>query len=241
MGFGRLELINLYSIIWRRKSNSKLSGVSMRSLSSRSFHFVAALVIPICASAGDVSCDRIPELQQFDMSECECGSGLSGLPIAAPKGTSLIAACGYKNEEFIGIVGGFYFKGKATVKGKVRHVSNPAPEGAVLFDANATGMQIPFRNAILSLKFDDDSFAVQRFGAPPVSEQSPCVSADATIKVKLLYVKATYDENEDGNFPKDFEVFKVGPYEPCTEQELGQEPEPEPEPEQGQRQDIFED
>lgn len=195
----------------------------MRLLSGGSFSLVAALVIPICAAAGDMSCDRIPELQHFDLSGCECGSGLSRLPIAAPKGMSLVAACGYKNEEFIGVVGEFYFKGKAFVTGKVKHVNDPAPRGTVLLDANTSGKQTPFKSAILSLKFDDDSFAIQRFGVPPVSEQSPCVSADATINVKLLYVKASYDESEDGNYPKVFEVFKVGQYEPCTEQELGQE------------------
>lgn len=195
----------------------------MRSLSGRSFSLVAALVIPVCAAAGDMSCDRTPELQHFDMSECECGSSLSRLPIAAPKGMTLVAACGYKNEEFIGVVGEFYFKGMALVTGKVRHVNNPAPRGTILLDANTTGKQTPFRSATLSLKFDDDSFAIQRFGAPPVSEQSPCVSADATMNVKLLYVKATYDESEGGNYPKVFEVFKVGQYEPCTEQEPGQE------------------
>ena len=191
----------------------------MRSLSVRAFHCVVVLMIPICASAADMSCDRIPELQQFDMSECECGSGLSQLPIVAPKGMSLVAACGYENEEFIGMVGEFYFKGMALVTGTVRHANNPAPEGAVRFEANTTGDQIPFRSAILSLNFDDDSFAIQRFGAPPVSEQTPCVSADATISVKLLYVKASYVENEEGNFPKLFDVMKIGRYVQCPEQE----------------------
>ncbi len=191
----------------------------MRSLLVRSIHYVVALVIPICASAADMSCNRIPELQQYDMADCVCGSGLSKLPIFAPRGMALVAACGYKNEEFVGVVGKFYFKGMAFVAGRVRHVNNPAPVGTVQFEAVTTGSQIPFRSATLSLKFDDASSAIQRFGAPPVSEQTPCVSANATISVKLLYVKASFDENEEGNFPKDFEVFKVGPYEPCTEQE----------------------
>ena len=192
----------------------------MRSFLMRSIYCVVALVVPICASAADISCDRIPELQQYDMAECECGSGLSKMPIVAPKGMALIAACGYKNEEFVGVVGEFYFKGAAFVTGRVRHVYNPAPEVAVRFEANnTTGDQVPFKSATLSLKFDDDSSAVQRFGVPTESGGSPCMSADATIKVKLLYVKASFDENEEGNFPKDFEVFKVGPYEPCKEQE----------------------
>ena len=192
----------------------------MRSFLMRSIHYVVALMVPICASAADVSCDRIPELQQYEIAGCECGSGLSKMPIVAPKGMALVAACGYQNEEFVGVVGGFYFKGAAFVTGRARHVDNSTSEGAMQFDTkNTTGSQTPFKSATQSLKFDDDSSAVQRFGAPAVSGESPCMSADATIKVKLLYVKASFDENEEGNFPKDFEVYKVGPYEPCKEQQ----------------------
>jgi hypothetical protein len=191
----------------------------MRSLSSRLFFIAAIFAIPLCASASDISCNRIPELQHFDLSECECGKGLSRLPITAPKGMALIAACGFKKEAFIGVVGEFYFKGKATVKGEVRHVNSPASAPAVLFDANASDDQTPFRNAVLSLKFDDDSFAIQKFKAPLVSEQSPCLAADAVISVKLLHVKAGYDEDEEGSYPKVFEVLEVGQYKPCQEEQ----------------------
>ena len=194
----------------------------MRTVLTRLFHCVVAIAVPVCASAADVSCDRVPELQQFDVAACECGSGLSKIPIVAPKGMKLIAACGYKNEEFIGVEGGFYFKGAALVTGRVKHANNSSPEGAMQFEAkDTTGDEIPFKDATLSLKFDDDSGAVQRFAAPAVSAELPCMSADARIKVNLLYVKASFDENEEGNFPKDFDVYKVGPYEPCKEQQQG--------------------
>ena len=191
----------------------------MQPLSSRLFVLVAFSAIPLCASASDTSCSHIPELQLIDLSECECGKNLSQLPITAPKGMSLIAACGYKKEEFIGTVGEFYFKGNATVKGEVRHVNSPAFGNLVLFDSKAFGQHSQFSSAIRSLSFVDDSFAIQQFKLPLVSEQSPCLAADAVISLTLLYVKAGYEENEEGNYPLGFEVLKVGQYRPCQAQQ----------------------
>jgi hypothetical protein len=191
----------------------------MQSLLVRPFALSAFFAIPLCASASDMSCSRIPDLQNFDMSECECGKHLSRLPITAPKGMSLIAACGYKNEEFIGVVGDFYFKGKETVKGEVRHVNNPASGDSVLFDATASGQHIQISSAIRSLNFEDDTLAIQKFKLPPVSEQSPCLAANAVVRVTLLHVKAGYEEDEEGNYPQAFEVLKVGQYRPCQEQQ----------------------
>ena len=191
----------------------------MQSLSVRLFASTAFFAIPLCASASDMSCSRIPDLQNLDMSECECGKNLSRLPITAPQGMSLIAACGYKNEEFIGVVGDFYFKGKETVKGEVRHVNNPASGDSVLFDATASGQHSQISSAIRSLNFEDDTLAIQKFKLPPVSEQSPCLAADAVVRVTLLHVKAGYEEDEEGNYPQAFEVLKVGQYRPCQEQQ----------------------
>ena len=189
----------------------------MQSLSVRLFASATFFAIPFCASASDISCSRIPDLQNFDMSECECGKNLSRLPITAPKGMSLIAACNYKNEEFIGVVGDFYFKGKETVKGEVRHVNDPASGDSVMFDATASGQHSQISSAIRSLNFEDDTYAIQKFKLPPVSEQSPCLAADVVINVTLLHVKAGYEEDEEGNYPKAFEVLKVGQYGPCQE------------------------
>ena len=141
----------------------------MQSLSVRLFASAAFFAIPLCASASDISCSRIPELQHFDLSECECGKNLSRLPITAPKGMSLIAACNYKNEEFIGVVGDFYFKGKETVKGEVRHVNDPASGDSVLFDATASGQHSQISSAIRSLNFEDDTLRNSKI------QTSPCL------------------------------------------------------------------
>jgi hypothetical protein len=193
--------------------------MEMKSLLSRLFAFVAIFAIPLCALASDISCDSIPELRQDDMSQCECGKSLSKLPITSPKGMSLIAACGYKKEEFVGVVGEFYFKGKATVKGEVKRVNSPVSGSSVLFDAKASGQHSQFSSAILSMRFGDDSSAIQKFKLPSVSEQSPCLAADAVISVTLLHVKAGYESDEEGSYPKVFEVLKVGEYGPCQEQQ----------------------
>jgi hypothetical protein len=195
----------------------------MQSLSGRLCALVAFFAIPLCASASDISCSHIPELQRIDLSECECGKNLSRLPIAPPQGMSLIAACGYKRVEFIGAVGEFYFKGKATVKGEVRHVNSPAFGSSVLFDSKASVQHGQFSSAIRSLSFGGDSFTVQQFNLPPVSEQSPCLAADAVVSLTLLYVKAGYEEDEEGNYPIVFEVPKVGQYRPCQEQQEEQD------------------
>ena len=187
----------------------------MWSSSVRPLNAIAALLIPFCASASEMSCDSLPELQQLDMSGCECGSSLAKLPIVAPRGMSLIAACGFKNEEFVGIVGKFYFKGNARVAGTVRHSKPPSRNSTLEFVANTPGRPIPFLNATRSLKFADESSESERFGAPPALEDGACASAQTLLNVKLLYVNASYDESEEGNFPKDYDVLKVGPFEVC--------------------------
>lgn len=194
----------------------------MKSLSSLLLATLLVFAFSFCASASDISCSRIPELQHFDLSQCDCGKNLSRLPITAPQGMSLIAACGYKKEEFVGVVGEFYFMGNATVKGEVKRVNSLVSGGSVLFNANAAGNQNQFRSAILSLRFGEDSFAIQKFKLPSVSEQLPCMSADAVIRVKLLHVKAGYESDEEGSYPQVFEVLKVGPYRQCKEQEEDQ-------------------
>jgi hypothetical protein len=191
----------------------------MQLYANRPLALIAFFAIPLCASANDTSCSQISDLQNLDLSECECGKHLSRLPIAAPKGMRLIAACGYKKEEFIGVVGDFYFKGKATIKGEVRHVNSTASGGSVMFDALASGQQSQFSSAIRSLSFEDDTDANQKFKLPPVSEQSPCLAAEAVVNVTLLHVKAAYESDEEGNYPKTFEVLKVGQYRPCQEQQ----------------------
>lgn len=189
----------------------------MRPLSAQLF--IAILALPLCASASDILCNSIPELQPYALSGFECGKGLSKLPITAPKGMSLIAACGYKKEEFIGIVGEFYFKGKATVNGEVRRVNDSVSGDSVWFDAKTPGKDSEFSSAILSLKFGDDPIAIQKFKLPPLSEESPCWAADAVVSVKLLYVLSGYGSNEEGNYPKEFEVLEVGQYRQCQEQQ----------------------
>jgi len=191
----------------------------MQSLSNRLFSFIAFIAIPLCASASDISCDSIPALKQYALTGFECGKGLSKLPITAPKGMSLIAASGYKKEEFVGVIGEFYFKGKATVNGEIRRVNDPDLGDSVWFEAKAPDKHSEFGSAILSLKLGNDPIAIQKLKLPPLSEESPCWAADAVISVKLLYVQAGDESDEEGNYPKEFDVLKAGQYRECQEQQ----------------------
>lgn len=189
----------------------------MRPLSAQLF--IAIMAFPLCASASDIQCNSIPELQPYAMAGFECGKSLSKLPITAPKGMSLIAVNGYKKEEFIGVVGEFYFKGKATVNGEIKRINDPVLGDSVWFDAKTPGKHSEFGSAILSLKLGDDPATIQKFKLPPLSEKSPCWAADAVINVKLLYVLSGYGANEEGSYPKEFEVLNVGQYKECPAQQ----------------------
>jgi hypothetical protein len=194
-----------------------MSGVSMRPLSAQLF--AAILALPLCASASDNLCNRIPELQHFSIAECECGKGLSKIPVAAPNGMSLIAACGYKKEEFIGIVGDFFFKGNATFNGEIRRVNDPVSGDTVWFNSKAKRKKNIFGVSVLPMKLESDFITVQKFKMPPLSEESPCWAADATIRVTFIYVTTGYNSNEETSYPKEFKVLKVGQYKQCQVQQ----------------------
>lgn len=193
----------------------------MRPLPTR--FLIAILAVPFCAYANDDSCKNIPELQQHAPGECVCGKGLSKLPLTAPDGMSLIAACGYKKEEFVGTVGEFYFKGKATLKGEVRRVNSSASRESVLFDAKVSGKYSEFRNAVLSLKLEDEPGVIEQFKLPPPTAESPCWAADAVIRVRMLYVLSGYGLDDEGSYPKQYDVLKVGQQRQCREAAAAEE------------------
>jgi len=176
---------------------------------------LAFLFYSFCAEAAENMCNNIPELQPFDLDGCECGKSISKLPITAPKGMSLIAACNYKKVEFVGSTGRFYFKGKATLSGNVRRKNGSDFRDSILFDANKTVAENSFRSAVNTMRVVGDLNTINKFKSPPLSEESPCWASVANITVKLLYVISGYESDEEGSYPKDLDVLKVGQYSPC--------------------------
>jgi len=176
---------------------------------------VAILVFPLCASADDTQCGTIPEISDYDLTGCECGKELSKLPITTPKGMSLIAACNYEKVEFVGIVGDFFFKGKATATGEIRHITNPRSGDSAVFIAKKPVPFNAFRSATSSLRFELNPAVIQQLKLPLLSDATPCMTADAVINVNLLFVQAGEEEALEGNFPKKFDVQKLGEYKAC--------------------------
>jgi len=180
---------------------------------------LAILASPLCATADDTQCSSIPELKEYDLTGCECGKELSKLPITTPKGMTLIAACNYNKVEFVGIVGDFFFKGKATITGEVRHITNPRSGDSAIFISKKPVPFNAFRSATSSLRFELTPTTIQQLKLPLLSEASPCLAADAVINVNLLFVQAGEEEALEGNFPKIFNVQNLGEYKTCPDEE----------------------
>lgn len=182
--------------------------------------FALTLFLPSQSFAKDGACENIPDLKGYDLTGCQCGNAIAQLPIIPPDNMSLIAACNfghYKVERgWSYLTGGFYFKGETVISGKLsRQYNNPAFGDYIEVVSDKKIKYSQFRSAVNSMKFKEDPVVIKTFNAPlPANPQ--CWSAQIKIRVNLLYVLAGHGTDEEGTFPKKFEILNIGKPNPCA-------------------------
>lgn len=183
--------------------------------------FVIALILPLQSIAKGGACESIPDLKGYDLTGCKCGNAIARLPIIAPNNMSLIAACSFENFKAEGgwsyWIGGYYFKGEIVISGVLhREYDNAFSGDYISFSSNEKIKYSEFGSSINSMRFYEDPVDVKKLN-PPLPDSTQCWSAPVQIKVNLLYVLAGHGTDEEGTFPKKFEILKIGKRKPCPQ------------------------
>ena len=166
------------------------------------------------AVASQPICSAIVGLPRDQLAGCTCGPLVAKLPVAAPSGMKLVAACG-EIEENGSWYGGFYFTGRHVQSGTVTREENEWFGDSLQFDAEAQLPYQAFSSEGQHLKFLDDPGANKRFRAPRPTRKIACWSAKAKIEIQVLQVLSG-GTDESGSYARKYRVLSLGPYRPCT-------------------------
>ena len=166
------------------------------------------------AAAAETACKATTNLSNEELTRCTCGNEVAKLPVSAPLGMKLVAACGQKYEsgEWSG---GFYFAGSNVQSGTVTREFNEVFGDMLSFDADKSVPYQQFLSEAQHLKFWDDPTAIQRFRAPRPTERNSCWSARAKIEVQVLHILAG-GIDEAGSYPRKYRVLSLGKYRRCS-------------------------
>ena len=147
-----------------------------------------------------------------------CKKDLPKFPVTAPKGMTLTFVCGYnKRPRDRFLAGTFYFSGDATVHGKLILERRGGEEGAgdyLLFSGESSSKLDMFSDSINDLRIINSALSSPKVNYPELTDKNNCWSADAVLKIKLLKVVWT-EQDDAGNFPLKFEIVKVGKFSKC--------------------------
>lgn len=156
----------------------------------------------------------------FEKEGCSvCKKDLPKFPVTPPKGMTLTSVCSYaKRPRDHLLVGTFYFSGDATVNGKLISERRGGEEGAgdyLIFSGESSSGFSMFSNAVNFLQIKESPLSSPKFKYPALSDENNCWSADAVLKIKLLEVVWT-EQDDAGNFPLKYEIVKVGKFSKCV-------------------------
>lgn len=200
-----------------------VNGAGLLSISSyasrRTMRKVSAILIMMfctcLAGARESSCESIPELKRqgwpgYSVKECDCSADLaSRFKVNSPKGMSLIAVCGQRDEG----LGGYFFRGASKVTGEIKR--NEYASGLNLhFHAPHAARYDRFASSLTRMKFIDEKAALKHFRAPALDAAAQCWKATAELMVSSILVLLG-ENDEAGNWPLEYRVLSVGKYEKC--------------------------
>lgn len=166
------------------------------------------------AGASEPTCSAIVGLPRDQLAGCTCGPLVAKLPVAAPSGMKLVAACG-ENEENGSWYGGFYFTGRHVQSGTVKREENEWFGDSLWFDADTQLPYQAFSSEGQHLKFSDAAGANKRFRAPRPTQKTGCWSAKAKIEIQILQVLSG-GTDESGSYARKYRVLSLGQYRPCA-------------------------
>lgn len=164
--------------------------------------------------AAVTSCNAIVELPSEKRSGCTCGGALAKLPVSAPPGMKLVAACFPKYENG-GWDGSFYFTGRYVELGTVTREDNEMVGDMLSYQAQKFSTYSPLASEATHLKFWDDPAAFKKFRAPRPTKKTPCWSAKVTIEVTALHLLGGGND-ESGSYPLKYRVLRLGKYRSCN-------------------------
>jgi hypothetical protein len=149
---------------------------------------------------------------------CICKKDLPKFPVTSPKGMKLTSVCGYNSrpkDDFL--AGTFHFSGDATVHGKLVSERREGEEGGgdyFLFSGESSLEYSVFSSSIYNLQITTSALSSRKLNYPELSDENNCWSADAVLKIKLLKIVWT-EQDDAGNFPLKFDIVKVGKFSKC--------------------------
>jgi hypothetical protein len=164
-------------------------------------------------AAAEAACGAIAGLRAEELTGCTCGKALAQLPLSAPPGMRLVAACGQQDEHG-DWTGRFLFVGSHVESGTVTREEDEFFGDMLRFTAEKSLPFEQFANASAELKFWDDADANRRFRAPRPTLAISCRSAQARLEIQVLEV-ISGGGDQDGSYPRKYRVLNIGKYRPC--------------------------